>query len=149
LYARVDGNGGNVQSNTEIRALHNQGSSQGVVMKDPILAVYRSLEADAPGTYKAGFMKLRELSATYTVPGRFVSRLRASGATVSVAGRNLSTLWTAQHGWKTSRDGEIYTGIADGHSWDPELRAVGSLSNGFQTIMPPTSSFVTTFRLNF
>jgi TonB-linked SusC/RagA family outer membrane protein len=149
LYARVDGNGGNVQSNTEIRALHNQGSSQGVVMKDPILAVYRSLEADAPGTYKAGFMKLRELSATYNVPGRFVSRLGASGATVSVAGRNLSTLWTAQHGWKTSRDGEIYTGIADGHSWDPEIRAVGSLSNGFQTIMPPTSSFVTTFRLNF
>jgi hypothetical protein len=33
--------------------------------------------------------------------------------------------------------------------WDPETRAVGQLSNGFQTIMPPTTSFVTTLRLTF
>jgi hypothetical protein len=150
LYARVDGNGGHLQSDTEIRALHNQGSTLAVLMKDdPFLQVYRNIEADAVGTYKAGFLRLRELSATYTLDQRFAQRLRASGATVSVAGRNLSMLWTAQQGWNTSRDGEIYVDIAHQHVWDPEIRALGQLSNGFQTILPPTASFTTTLRLTF
>jgi hypothetical protein len=150
LYARMDGNGGHLQSDTEIRALHNQGSTLAVIERnDPLLQVYRSIEADAPGTYEAGFLRLRELSATYTVPAQYVSRFGASGATISVAGRNLSMLWTAAQGWNTSRDGEIYVPIAGQHVWDPEIRAVGQLSNGFQTILPPTASFTTTLRLNF
>lgn len=150
LYGRVDGNGGHLQSDTEIRALHNQGSTEAVILRnDPLLQVYRSIEADAPGTYKAGFLRLRELSATYTVPPSMVSRLGASGATLSVAGRNLSMLWTAEQGWNTSRDGLVRVPIAGQHVWDPEIRAVGQLSNGFQTILPPTASFTTTLRLNF
>ena len=150
LYARVDGNGGHLQSNTEIRALHNQGSTLAVLKRDdPFLQVYRSIEADAVGTYKAGFLRLRELSATYSLDQRLAQRLRAASASVSVAGRNLSMLWTAQHGWNTSRDGEIYVDIANQHVWDPEIRAVGQLSNGFQTILPPTASFTTTLRLTF
>jgi hypothetical protein len=150
LYARVDGNGGHLQSDTEIRALHNQGSTLAVIQQnDPFLQEYRAIEADAPGTYKAGFLRLRELSATYTVAPRFVSRVGASGASISVAGRNLSMLWTAQHGWNTSRDGEIYVDVANQHVWDPEIRAVGDLSNGYQTILPPTASFTTTLRLTF
>jgi hypothetical protein len=58
-------------------------------------------------------------------------------------------LWTEQHGWNTSRDGQITVDVAGMTSWDPEIRAVGQLSNGFQTIMPPTASFVTTLRLTF
>lgn len=150
LYARVDGNGGHLQSNTEIRALHNQGSSLAVIMRnDPYLQTYRQIEADAPGTYKAGFLRLRELSATYTVPPRLVSRLGASSATLGLAGRNLAMLWTAQHGWNTSRDGEIRVDVADQHVWDPEIRANGQLSNGYQTILPPTSSVTATLRLTF
>jgi hypothetical protein len=150
LYARVDGNGGHLQSDTEIRALHNQGSTLGVIERtDPFLQEYRNIEADAPGTYKAGFLRLRELSATYTIAPRFVSRIGATGASFSVAGQNLSMLWTAQHGWNTSRDGEIYVDVDNQHVWDPEIRAVGSLSNGYQTIMPPFSSLVATLRLNF
>lgn len=151
FYARVDGNGGHLQSDTEIRALHNQGSSKATVENnDPILNAYRQIgESDAPGTYKAGFVKLRELSATYTVKPSLVRSLHASGASLSVAGRNLMMLWTAQQGWNTSRDGEIYVDIAHQHVWDPEIRAVGSRSNGFQTILPPTASFITTLRLTF
>jgi TonB-linked SusC/RagA family outer membrane protein len=150
LYARVDGNGGHLQSNTEIRALHNQGSSLPVIMRDdPFLQVYRQIEADAPGTYKAGFLRLRELSATYTVAPAMLSRLGASSATIGLAGRNLAMLWTAQHGWNTSRDGEIRVDVANQHVWDPEIRANGRLSNGFQTILPPTASFTATLRLTF
>ena len=150
LYGRVDGNGGHLQSDTEIRALHNQGSTQAVILRnDPFLQVYRAIEADAVGTYKAGFMRLRELSATYTITPALLQKLGASAASLSVAGRNLSMLWTAQHGWNTSRDGEIYVDIARQHVWDPEIRAVGQLSNGYQTILPPTASFTTTLRLTF
>jgi hypothetical protein len=116
---------------------------------DPFLQVYRVIEADAVGTYKAGFLRLRELSATYTLGQTLVQKLGATGGTVSVAGRNLSMLWTAQQGWNTSRDGEVYVDIANQHVWDPEIRAVGQLSNGFQTILPPTASFTTTLRLTF
>ncbi len=150
LYGRVDGNGGHVQSNTEIRARHNQGTTQAVILRnDPLLQTYRAIEADAPGTYKSGFFRLRELSATYTLSPEWARSFRASGASISVAGRNLSMLWTEQHGWNTSRDGRIGVDVANMHTWDPEIRAVGQLSNGFQTILPPTASFVTTLRLTF
>jgi hypothetical protein len=150
FYARVDGNGGHLQSDTEIRALHNQGSTKEVIERnDPFLQVYRLIEADAPSTYKAGFLKLRELSTSYTVAPRLVQKLHASNGSITLAGRNLSMLWTEQHGWNTSRDGEIYVDVAHQHVWDPEIRAVGARSNGFQTIMPTTSSFVATFRLTY
>jgi len=150
LYARVDGNGGHLQSDTEIRALHNQGSTLAVIQQtDPLLQEYRAIEADAPSTYKAGFLRLRELSASYTLSPRLAQRLGASNASFSLAGRNLSMLWTAQNGWNTSRDGEVYVDIANQHVWDPEIRAIGSLSNGYQTVMPPTASFEATLRLTF
>jgi len=150
LYARVDGNGGNWQSDTEIRALHNQGSTKAVIeQNDPLLQTYRQIEADAPSTYQAGFLKLRELSASYTLKPSFAQKLGAAGGSVTLAGRNLSMLWTAEQGWNTSRDGEIYVDVAGQHVWDPEIRALGSLSNGYQTIMPPTASFVATFRLTY
>jgi hypothetical protein len=150
LYARVDGNGGNWQSDTEIRALHNQNSTQAVLLQnDPFLQTYRQIEADAPSTYQAGFLRLRELSASYTVKPSLAQRLGASAGSVTVAARNVSMLWTAQQGWNTSRDGEVYVDVAHQHVWDPEIRALGSLSNGYQTIMPPTASFVATFRLTY
>ena len=150
LYARVDGNGGHLQSNTEIRALHNQGSTEAVILRnDPLLQVYRAIEADAPGTYKAGFLRLREVSASYTVPSTIARRIGASAGSISLAGRNLSMLWTAEQGWNTSRDGRVDVDIANRHVWDPEIRAVGSRSNGYQTILPPTASLISTLRLTF
>jgi len=150
FYARVDGNGGNWQEDTEIRALHNQGSTKEVILhNDPFLQTYRAIEADATSMYRAGFLKLRELSGTYTLPPSLASRARASSASITVAGRNLSMLWTAQEGWGTSRDCEIHVDVANQHVWDPEIRAIGSRSNGYQTILPPTSSFVVSARLTY
>ena len=45
----------------------------------------------------ASFAKLRELSATYTLPDRWAATLRASRASVSLAGRELHT-WTRYGG---------------------------------------------------
>ena len=150
FYARVDGNGGHWQSDTEIRALHNQGSTKAVIeQNDPFLQTYRQIDTDAASTYRAGFLRLRELSASYTLKPTLVQKVGASGGSVTLAARNVSMLWTAQQGWNTSRDGEIYVDVANQHVWDPETRALGSLSNGFQTIMPPTASFVATFRITY
>jgi len=150
LYARVDGNGGHWQADTEVRALHNLGLTKAVILRnDPFLQAYRAIEADATGTYQAGFLRLRELAASYTMPPRFARRLAASRGTVTVSARNLMMLWTAQNGWGTHRDGQIDIPVADQHVWDPEIRANGSLSSGFQTIMPPTASFMASLHLTF
>jgi hypothetical protein len=150
LYARVDGNGGHYQSDTEIRALHNQGSTLAVIKRDdPFLQEYRQIENDAPGTYKAGFLRLRELSASYNLPNGMAHRIGSQSASLSLAARNVAMLWTAQDGWNTSRDGLVHVPIANQHVWDPEIRAVGQLSNGYQTILPPTSSITATLRVTF
>jgi TonB-linked SusC/RagA family outer membrane protein len=150
LFARVDGNGGDWQSDTEIRAIHNLGESKAsILLNDPILNEYRAIDADAGGTFNAGFLRLRELSASYTLPTRFATRFGFRSSAVSVAMRNISMLWTAANGWNTARDGEVYVPIAGMHAWDPEIRAAGQLSQGYQTIMPPTASFVATLRLSF
>ncbi|HEX5437220.1 MAG TPA: SusC/RagA family TonB-linked outer membrane protein [Gemmatimonadaceae bacterium] len=150
LYIRADGNGGNYQSDTEIRAIHNLGESKAVIERnDPMLQAYRALDNDATGTYKAGFLRLREVSATYTLPASWAGKIGASGGSISLACRNLRMLWTAANGWHTSPDGMITVPIAGMHAWDPEIRGAGNLSSGFQTILPPTTSAELTVRLRF
>ena len=71
------------------------------------------------------FVKLREVSASFTVPERFLGRLRAvRSMSINLAARNLAT-WTD------------YTGI------DPELDIAASdgteIANQFQTLGAPTT----------
>ena len=47
---------------------------------------------------KGDFVKLREVSASYTLPASIAGLARASGATLTLAGRNLKT-WTDYTGW--------------------------------------------------
>ncbi len=150
LFASADGNGGDYQSDTEIRALHNLGLSKAVINRnDPILQEYRGIENDATGTYLASFVRLRELSATYSLPNRFAGRVGANGGSISLAMRNVMMLWTGAQGFNTSRDGEVYVPVANQHVWDPETRAAGQLSQGYQTILPAAASFTATLRLSF
>jgi outer membrane receptor protein involved in Fe transport len=80
----------------------------------------------------ASFWRLRELSATVTVPERYAQRLNASAASITIAGRNLHT-WTR------------YTGL------DPEARSqLGIQNDAFdQAVSPSLAQFVTTFTLTF
>ena len=72
------------------------------------------------------FVKLREVSATYTLPASLASVARASGASITLAGRNLKT-WTD------------YTG------WDPETNVGGqrTLVRGFSFATTPIPRNVT------
>jgi TonB-dependent SusC/RagA subfamily outer membrane receptor len=83
----------------------------------------------------ASFTRLRELSATYTLPGSWASRFGAGRASISVAGRNLYT-WTD------------YTGM------EPEASFLGGSRGGGsaqweQNVTPQLAQFVTTINLSF
>jgi TonB-dependent starch-binding outer membrane protein SusC len=81
----------------------------------------------------ASFVRFRELSATYSLPSSWASRLRASNASITVGGRNLA-LWTDYSG-----------------GWDPEsityVPATGvAFAADFLTMPQPQRFFM---RLNF
>jgi len=150
LAVRVEGNGGHLQDNTEIRATHNQSTTEAVLLKNnPILSATRIYENDRTGIYKAGFLRLREVSASYNLPEGLVGRIGAQRGSVSFGMRNLAMLWTAQHGWNTPRDGSVRESLANMIVWDPEVRGTGQASVGYQTVMPPTASALLTLRLSF
>lgn len=82
---------------------------------------------------KADFWKLRELSFTITPPRSFANSLRASNASITIAGRNLKT-WTD------------YTGI------DPELNAqprIGNFNTADFLTQPPVRYWVARLNLTF
>jgi TonB-linked SusC/RagA family outer membrane protein len=83
----------------------------------------------------ASFFKLREISASYTLPDRWAGAFGARRATITVSGRNLHT-WTS------------YKGL------DPESQSSqggGSSALEFfdQAVTPTLAQFVTTISLNF
>jgi len=82
----------------------------------------------------AGFTKLREVSASYTLPDRLAGAFGVSRATVSVAGRNLAT-WTKFGGLEP--ESMWLGGDRAGHSvWE-------------QDHMPQLTSWVFTVNLSF
>jgi hypothetical protein len=104
-----------------------------------VFAAYQGSVGRPPlGFFDAGFAKLRELSASYTLPDRFASRIGASSASITGAWRNVAILWRAQS--------DIY----GAKIFDPEQRPPGSETAArFQTTIPPTSQIVFTARLGF
>lgn len=85
---------------------------------------------------KGDFIKLRELSVTWTLPTSLASAFRASGASVTLAGQNLA-VWTDYQGF------------------DPEVisNVIGTGLNAFSRTdfltMPATRRFVVRFNAQF
>jgi TonB-dependent SusC/RagA subfamily outer membrane receptor len=79
----------------------------------------------------SNFGKLREVSASYTLPSKIAARVGASGGTVTVSARNLHT-WTS------------YPGM------DPEAAFLSQqFTRTEQANTPPLAQFLTTLRLTF
>ena len=81
------------------------------------------------------FARLRELSASYTLPSAFARKGGASRATITVAGRNLG-LWTN------------FPGIAPEASFNGGTRG-GAFGQWEQNVLPQLRQFVTTVNFNF
>jgi hypothetical protein len=153
LYVRADGNGGHLNT-------HNYGAAVGHrdtyhVNPDPMRYLIERYGATTDRStdplYKAGFLRLSELSATYDIPENLLRNLRARRASVSAGMRNVMMLWTAQHGWSTPRDGSLRHSWRPIIVWDPDIKSTDANpgAGGPQTAMPPTSSATLTLRLAF
>ncbi|MSR03957.1 MAG: SusC/RagA family TonB-linked outer membrane protein [Gemmatimonadetes bacterium] len=141
IYGLVDFMGGFLIEHGDIEAMHTafRNSKAIVDRKDPILLAYDRLGIAAPvGFFDAGFAKLREVSATYTLPAKLSRSFRVSRAAINIAARNVAYLWRAQR--------EIYGEPIP----DPEIRTPGAeLSAYVQTVLPPFAQLITTIRLTF
>jgi len=151
LEALIDATGGHKHLDSTAPAAHTSYCTTRACryQDDPIFQAYRAIGRNPLGMYDAGFAKLREVSATYTLPGSWVGRFGASRGSLTLAGRNMMTLWTAQEGWDTPRSGLIHIPLGDGKVWDPEVRGTGARANSYQTTMPPLATGVLTLRLSF
>jgi TonB-linked SusC/RagA family outer membrane protein len=141
VYALVDFRGGHMIQNGDINAAHTTFRNSLPINEatDPILMAYDRLGVTDPtGFLDAGFAKLREVSATYTLSDAMARRFGASRASLTVGARNVATLWVAQ-------DDVFGQPIPD-----PEVRTPGSNLSGYvQTVLPPYSQLLTTIRLAF
>jgi TonB-linked SusC/RagA family outer membrane protein len=99
LFGLVDALGGNEILSGDIRASLLSFRNQVAILQatDPILLGYDVLDTRRqPGIVKGGFAKLRQLSATYTLPPSTLSRVGLTRGSITVSGQNLWTLWVAQ-----------------------------------------------------
>jgi TonB-dependent starch-binding outer membrane protein SusC len=151
LYMRVEGSGGHVQTQDISGGNHRDAFRTDNPMYWAIMRYGRTGNQGALNLYDAGFLRLREVSASYDLPARLAGAVSANNASISLAFRNLAMLWTEQMGWDTPRDGSFRVKNRDIVFWDPENRGAAqnqSLSFG-QTVIPPTSSAIMTFRVSF
>jgi hypothetical protein len=151
LFVSADGSGGNEQLDSTDPANHTTYCSSRAcrVQDDAIVMAYRAIGRNPLGIYDAGFFRLREVSATFTLPRAWVAPVGARSASVSLGARNLMMLWTAQMGWNTPRAGNVIIPLGNGRVWDAETRGTGDLATGYQTVMPPLASAVATLRMSF
>jgi hypothetical protein len=99
LFGLVDFLGGNHILSGDIRASLMSFRNQPAILeaKDPILLGYDVLDTRRqPGIVKGGFAKLRQISATYTLPASLIERRGISRASLTLSAQNLATLWVAQ-----------------------------------------------------
>ncbi len=98
------------------------------------------------GTYNSAFARLREISASYTLPESVVSKVGASRASLNLAARNLGFLYRAQT--------DIWGAVVH----DPEARGLagggaegggGNVNLGSNSNVPPLTSFLVTLRASF
>ncbi|MBX6365092.1 MAG: TonB-dependent receptor, partial [Gemmatimonadetes bacterium] len=142
LYAQADYVGGNTLLSGDIRASLMSFRNQRAILEanDPILLAYDILDIRRqPGTIDAGFAKLRELSATYTLPQALTQRFGVSRASVTLSGQNLWTIWRAQ--WSDFGVRHV----------DTEVRDNGSTTTPayYQEGWPQLRRLLTTFRVTF
>jgi len=139
LYSQVDFVGGHTLLSGDIRASLMSFRNQRSILEgnDPILLAYDILDIRRqPGTIDAGFAKLRDLSATYTLPMGLTERMGISRASVTLSGMNLWTIWRAQ--WEDFGVRHV----------DTETRNVTSELNAYyQEGWPSLRRFLTTIRV--
>ena len=98
-------------------------------------------------SFYGDFAELREVSLSYNLPQSLADRMRVSRASISVAGRNLWTIWQQQThtcGWGYDTDCPDGVPILT-----PETSGPSETSSGTTFGQVPYTSFVATVRVSF
>jgi hypothetical protein len=138
LYGLLDGRFGNTLDNSTEGFRCGFGICRG--RRDPTASLAQQAAAVANVFYgletgffeDAGFVKLREVSLTYTAPSQWASRIGANALSFTLTGRNLAT-WTD------------YTGV------DPELNTSGQTNFNTADFLtqPPVRYFIARVNMTF
>jgi TonB-linked SusC/RagA family outer membrane protein len=147
LHARVDGRGGHMFMENDNAAAHTTftNTSWSNLQNNAVFQAYRKLGREALAFTNAGFIRLRDVSATYMLPSGWVERLGGSSASITISGRNMALLWQEQEYVKLP-DGSV---IPDPKVMDPERRFTDEVGTFHQALMPPLASVLTTIRFSF
>jgi TonB-dependent starch-binding outer membrane protein SusC len=146
LHARADGRGGPMfSSHAAINHTAFQNSSMSNLQDNAIFQAYRKIGREPLGFEKSGFVRLRDVSVTYTVPPEWAGRIRGSRASITVSGRNLALLWREQKYVEVPGMGRI----PDPANLDPEMRPAQEAGGFIQAFSPPLQSIITTIRVSF
>ncbi len=98
LYALVDYVGGHALSLGDVSAQHRFFNNSRAILErtDPILLGYEALGAQGlaqSGVVDGDFVKLRTVSASYTLPASLATAMRASRVAITTSVENLWTIW--------------------------------------------------------
>ncbi|MDB4905273.1 MAG: hypothetical protein JWO05_57 [Gemmatimonadetes bacterium] len=143
VYGMLDFKNGHkkLDGNTRVRCTVNSRCEENFAPQNFQNDAVRIAEIYSSRTYldflitKANFARIRELSASYSIPDQLVQRFaRAQRAEIAISGRNLKT-WTKYTG--TDPEGTFFSGSRGGNtSWE-------------QTVLPQSQQFLATLRLTF
>lgn len=147
FYAQADGRGGHMFMENDNAAAHTSftNTSLSNLQTNAVFQAYRKIGREALAFSNAGFVRLRNVSATYDLPIEWAQRVGGSRASITVSGRNLALLWQEQK-YVELPDGSI---IPDPQIKDPERRFTGEVGTFHQALMPPLASVMATIRVSF
>ena len=147
LHVRADGRGGSMFMDNDIAAAATTfiNTSWSNLKDNAVYQAYRKIGREGLALTKAGFVKLRDVSVTYTLPSKVLGGVGASRASITVSGRNLAQLWQEQRLIELP-DGSI---VPDPPVRDAERRFTVESGTFNQAMVPPLRSVVTTIRWSF
>jgi hypothetical protein len=122
LRAQFDGVGGVDVFNFDRRLLETPAFGSGAAYAEELEGfVPKGYFAARRGIFEeyvedGSYVKLRELSASYALPALLAHRVRASGATLTLAGRNLKT-WSRFTGWDPETNAGAQSALVRGFAF--------------------------------
>lgn len=146
LYALVDYSGGQQLSLGDVSGAHRFFLNSRAILErtDPILLGYEALGAEGlaqSGVVAGDFMKLRTLSASYSLPDSWAQQMWASRVSLTASVDNLWTIWQKS----TESFGHPVMDIERARQSPGQFGLNGYVQEGW----PQLTRFVSTLRLTF
>jgi len=151
VSAHVDGRGGHIvgNNNAQAAATSYNNTYKSAMGNDAIYQVYRAIGRNPLSFTYGDFAKLRNITATYTIPGSWISTRGVSRASITTA---LENIWTI-YGAKYPNVAELSDGFEmSGPASTPDIEMGSQSSNATANslgYLPNPMRLITTVRVTF